>query len=103
MSVLKAPRLSDLARKQKIAVNPPPKGKHSNSGKTPKDSVKVKPEVHVRQYTKEHFMVSNRNLFCEACREQLNVKRSSINDHVQSAKHKEENLGCRKKSREIKQ
>jgi len=89
LSVLKTPRLSILARKRKVAVNPPPKGKRSSSGKTSKDSVKVKPDVRVRQYPEEHFIVSNGKLFCEACREQLNVKRSSINNDVQSAKHKE--------------
>ena len=29
LSVLKAPRLSDLCRKRKVAINPPPKGKCS--------------------------------------------------------------------------
>ena len=95
LSVLKVPRLSDLARKRKVAVNPPPKGKRSNSGKTPKDSVKVKPEVRVRQYPKEHFIVSNGKLFCEACKEQLNVKRS-IMFNLPSTKR--ENLGYRKRA-----
>ena len=97
LSLLKAPRLSDLARKRKVVINPPPKGKRSNSGKTPKDSVKVKPEVRVGQYPEEHFTVSNGKLFCEACREQLNVKRSSINNHVQSTKHKEGKSRLQKK------
>jgi len=89
LSILKAPRLSDLSRKRKVVVNPSPKGKRSSTGRTSKTTVNIKPDQHVKEYPGEHFTVSNGKLFCEACREMLNIKKSSINNHVQLAKHKD--------------
>jgi len=43
----------------------------------------------VKEYPGEHFTVSNGKLFCEACREVLNKKKSSLNNQIQSAKHKD--------------
>ena len=42
----------------------------------------------MKEYPGEHFTISNGKLFCEACREVLNTKKSSINNHILSAKHK---------------
>ena len=37
----------------------------------------------------ENLAVSSGKLFCQACREELNLKKSCIKNHVQSAKHRE--------------
>ena len=68
-------------------VNPPPKGKRS-AGRNSKTTVNIKPDQRVKEFPGEHFTVSNGKLFCEACREVLNTKKSSVNNHIQSAKHK---------------
>ena len=45
----------------------------------------------VKQYTGENLTVSNKRLFCLACREELSVKlsvkSSVINLHIKSTKH----------------
>jgi len=41
----------------------------------------------VKQHAKEYFSVSNKKLFCLACREELSVKSSVVNGHIKSAKH----------------
>ena len=76
LSILKAPRLSDLCRKRKVTVNPPPKGKRSSAARTSKTTVNIKPDQRVKEYPGEHFTVSNGKLFCETCREVLNIKKA---------------------------
>ena len=98
LSILKAPRLSDLSRKRKVVLNPPPKGKRS-ARRTSKTTVNIKPDQRVKEYPGEHFTVSNAKLFCEACREVLNMKKSSINNHIQSAKHKDRVARLRQKEK----
>ncbi len=51
-----------------------------------------------KQYRNEHLTVTNKNLFCSACRETLSLKKSVINLHIKSVKH--ENGKTRLASRE---
>ena len=98
LSVLKAPRSSELSRKRKVVVNPPPKGKRS-ARRSSKTTVNIKPYQRVKEFPGEHFTVSNGKLFCEACREVLNTKKSSVSNHIQSAKHKNEVLRLQQKEK----
>jgi len=41
----------------------------------------------VKEYPNEHLSVSNKKLFCKACREELNIKKSSVDNHIKSFKH----------------
>ena len=88
LSVLKAPTVSDLSRKQKIARNPAPVGKRraksTNSQSNPRT---IKPQQRVREYPKEPFTVASGKLFCQGCREELPLKKSSIEYHIKSGKH----------------
>lgn len=90
---LKALKASDLARKYKIVVNPPC-GKYSCKT-TPTTAsaitmlVNVQPQQRVREFPGEQFELSNEKLFCLACREEVNLKKSCEKNHVQSAKHKD--------------
>ena len=61
-------------------------------GRYSKATVNVKPDQHVKEYPHEHFTVSNGKLFCEACREQMSLKKSSLNNHIQSVKHKDRKI-----------
>ena len=61
--------------------------------------MKIKPDQRVREYYDEHLTVSSGKLFCEACREQLTLKKSSINNHVQSAKHKDRKVKLQEKEK----
>lgn len=40
----------------------------------------------IKEYLEKQFSVSNK-LFCEDCREELSVKKSSVVNHLKSAKH----------------
>lgn len=87
---LRAPQASVLARKRKIATNPP-RGKRRSQGSSASssDPKSVRPDQRVKDYPAETFIVSCGNLFCHACRERLCLKKSSIKNHVGSKKHLE--------------
>ena len=36
----------------------------------------------------KHLCVSSGKLFCNACRKEVNLKKSSVKNHIQSVKHK---------------
>ena len=41
------------------------------------------------EFAGENLVVSSGKLFCQACREELNIKKSSVKYHMKSAKHAE--------------
>ena len=99
LSVLKAPTPSDLSRKRKIARNPLPVGKKRvKSTNTQSNPKTIKPQKRVNEYPKEPFTVASGKLFCQGCREELPLKKSSIEYHIKSGKHDEgkKRLGKRK-------
>ena len=51
---------------------------------------RVNPHTRVKEFPNESLVVSaaNNHLFCNACRETLSVKRSTVSDHIKSSKHK---------------
>ena len=100
LNVLRAPRPSELARKRKMAVNKPPKGKRFTSGRESKGTVNIKPGQHIKEYPSEHFTISNGKLFCEACRKQLSLKKSTLNNHIQSTKHKDRKIKLQEKEKQ---
>jgi len=59
LTVLKACSQSDLARKRKVAVNSPPKGKCSSKSVNSKAAICIKPDQHVKEFPNEHFTVLN--------------------------------------------
>ena len=84
LSVLKAPTPSDLSRKRKIARNLKKRVKSTNSQSNSKT---VKPQKRVNEFPKEPFTVESGKLFCLGCREELPLKKSSIEYHIKSGKH----------------
>ena len=96
------PSKSDLSRKRKINSNPP-SGKRRSSGSYGLKEPKVKPSQRVSEFPNELLIVSAvGRLFCEACRETLSVKRSTIMNHIKSSKHAESKLKLENKhSREL--
>ena len=86
---LKCPRPSHLARKRKIAANSPPTGKRTchDHGGTASNPKNINPAHWVKENPNEALTVSNGRLFCSAYREELALKKSSIESHVMSAKH----------------
>ena len=88
LDCLHRPTASELVRKRKVDKNPP-KGKKKSRGSctcvsNPKT---ITPQQRVNQYKNEFFSVSNKKLFCQACRDELSVKSSIIAAHIKSAKH----------------
>ena len=63
-------------------------GKRRARGHGTFDPKGVTPSKRVKEYPDECLIVSNKQLFCKACREELSTKRSVINNHLSSAKHK---------------
>ena len=84
---LRSPQPSDLARKRKIVTNRPPIGKKRGKGHTATDPKSVSPAERVKAYPNEPLTVNNKKLFCSGCREQLSLKKSSIELHIKSLKH----------------
>ena len=99
-SMLRPPTSSQLSRKRAIDRNPPPKGKKRAKGPNRQSDPKsITPEQRVKdaRYANECLTVSNKNLFCRACREEVSVKTSVINNHIKSNKHKSSKLRLDKK------
>ena len=92
---LKCPAKSDLSRKRKIQSNPP-KGKKRSTTQHKKDP-KVKPIKRVKEYPIEQLTVSGGHLFCNACRETISVKRSTVSNHIKSSKHTTSKVNLQKK------
>lgn len=88
LAKLCCPKPSDLARKRKVASNPPPVGKRRARGHGTFDPKSVTPSQRVKEFPDECLTVSNKQLFCTACREELSTKCSIINNHVSSTKQK---------------
>ena len=87
LDALRQPQPSILARKRRVSVNPSPKGLKKCKGKTANDPPSISLLERVRHYPEEPFCVSNKRLFCSSCREELPLKKSSIDAHVKSSKH----------------
>ena len=88
LSRLKRPTPSDLARKRKQQTNCPPVGRKISKGLAGNDPKSVSGAERVKAFPSEPFSVSSSNkLFCKACREQLSLKKSTIELHIKSVKH----------------
>jgi len=85
MSVLKAPIISSLSRKRVQARNPP-LGKRRCRETSTYDPKGIDPVKWVKEYPNEPLSVSNKKLFCKACREELSVKKSSVDNRIKSSK-----------------
>ena len=97
---LRSPKPSELARKRKIERNPPPKGKRKLHGRRMVGPKSVSPSQHAREHPREFLTVSNKQLFCRACCEELSLISRVSNNHIKSAKHKagKERFGTKEKS-----
>ena len=88
LSTLRAPRLSEIARKRRVRTNPP-KGKRRSCSRGLCDPKSVRPGQRVKEHPEEELTVSNGKLFCRACREELSLKSTVVNNHIKSIKHTE--------------
>ena len=86
LSQLRSPTSSELSRKRRVNKNPP-KGKRRSYARGKSDPKNVTPQQRVKKLSNEPLTVSNNKLFCLACREELSVKSSVLNMHIQSRKH----------------
>ena len=87
MERLRAPTPAAIARKRQTKTNPPPVGKRQCRGNSVSDPKSVEPSKRVREFPNEQLKVSGGKLFCSACREELGLKRSTIQNHIRSKKH----------------
>lgn len=89
---LRAPKRSELARKRKVATNKNGGGGKRRRVKTHSSSSEPKsisPHQRLKQFPNENLTVSAKKLFCEACKEEVSLKCSSIRNHVKCRKSKE--------------
>ena len=78
-----------MARKRTIAANAPPTDKRRcKSTNQKKAATTIKLQQRVDEFKGENLCVSGGKLFCSACREEVNLKKSSVKNHIQSVKHK---------------
>ena len=77
----------DLARKRKLASNPPPKGMKQSKGIVHHEPQSVSASQRVREFAGENLSALLGKLFCNACWETLSVKKSVLIQHVKSVKH----------------
>ena len=90
LSRLKASTPSDLARKRSMAANvatPLRKRAKRPSYIHLSSHSSVTPSQRAKEFSSESIGVSGGKLFCQACREELSLKKSSIQNHVTSSKH----------------
>jgi len=103
LCTLRAPRLSEIARKRRVRTNPP-KGKQRSCLWGLCDPKSVRPAQHIKEHPEEELTISNGKLFCRACREELSPKSNVVNNHIKSVKHiegKEKLKTKEKKERDI--
>lgn len=84
---LKQAPVAAVNRKRKVAQNSSTRQRHKTP-RTTHDPKGVSPEQRVREFPEEKFVVSGKKLFCTACREEVAVKKSVVELHVKSEKHK---------------
>ena len=105
LDVLHSPKPSVLNGKRKVLTNLGRGGKRrsapTSSLSTCSEPKKVTPFQQVKEFPCEQLVVRRSKLFCNACREELHVKSSTVKNHIRSTKHAEgkEKL-CLKEARE---
>ena len=85
---LRSPTPSELARKGKVTTNLPIGVKGGKIGHASTGLMNVPAADRIKSYSCESFTVLNKRLFCEACREEIALKKSVIESHIASPKHK---------------
>ena len=84
---LRAPKHSEICRKRKVHTNPPPVGKKCSVCVGKYDPHSVKPSQRASEFPSECLVDSVGKLFCKACRENIAIKRSVVQNHIKSKKH----------------
>ena len=87
LATLHCPQPATIARKRKVAINPPPRGKRRSAARGTFDPKSVTPSQRVREFPDEQLTVSAGKLFCQACREELSTKISVLKTHIKTKKH----------------
>ena len=88
LSRLKQAPLSGTNRKRKVAQNLPTERKRYKPLSHLNDPKRITPEQRLSKFPDQKFVVSRGKLFCTACREEVALKKSVVELHVKSEKHK---------------
>ena len=85
---LRSPTQSDICRKRRVATNPAhSRSKRPRAARGISNPASVTPAHRVKEFPNEQLKVSSGKIFCSACREELSTKKSTIENHIASAKH----------------
>ncbi len=88
LEVRKAPQPSCLTRKRVVDCNPPV-GRKKSRGQGSSEPKSVSPKDRVNEFPTECLTVSgNGHLFCNACREEISLRKNIITSHISCKKHK---------------
>ena len=86
---LQAPKRSELSRTRKVATNGKGcKQRHVSCSLSSSESKGITPQQRLKQFPDENLVVSCNKWFCEAYKEEVSLKCSSVRNHIKSAKHK---------------
>ena len=80
---LSVPAKANIARKRKLPTN---QGKYNQRGN--KTIANTTAWDRLKDFPNHHFAVIDRKLRCNACNEELSLKKSSVKKHIESKKHK---------------
>jgi len=82
------PELADIERKRKLKRKAPTKtGAHRGGGTRLSREPKIRPQQRINEFPGEGWAVFNGKLFCQGCKEELSLIRSSCTHHVKTQKH----------------
>ena len=88
LDVLKAPQPSVMACKHAIQCNPPVGVKKSKGHTLKSDPKSISPSHRLKEFSDQSIRVNrSKKLFCDACREVLCCKKSSVEIHIKTKKH----------------
>ena len=101
LDVLKAPKSAAQNRKRKVLTNCGRGKRRCSSSSTSSETKRVTPQQRLKEFPGEHLVISMSKLFCRACREEFNLKLSTIRNHIRSVKHVDgKNKVAKKEARE---
>ena len=88
LSCLKQAPLACTNRKRKVAQNLPTERKRYKLPSSSNDPKRITPVQRLSEFPDQKLVVSRGRLFCTACCEEVALKKSTIELHVKSEKHK---------------
>ena len=82
-----SPARAAIVKSRAVSTNKPPQSGCHHGRRGDNNLKQVSANDRMRQHPKEPFSVRDRKLFCDACREFVSTKGSTISTHLKTKKH----------------